>query len=204
MLRKARIAVFVSGSGTNLQALIDSDEIKSGELCLVVSNKADAYALKRAEAAGIRGEVLPSKGTEFDRRALELLESNNIDIVVLAGFLRVLGKEFVDRYENRVINIHPALIPSFCGKGYYGLHVHEEALKKGVKVTGATVHFVTAECDAGPIILQKAVEVKNGDTPEILQKRVMEQAEWKILPRAARLFCEGKITVKDGITIIEE
>lgn len=190
MLRKARIAVFVSGSGTNLQALIDSDEIKSGELCLVVSNKADAYALKRAEAAGIRGEVLPSKGTEFDRRALELLESNNIDIVVLAGFLRVLGKEFVDRYENRVINIHPALIPSFCGKGMYGLKVHEAVLERGVKITGATVHYVNEAADGGEIILQRAVEVLPDDTPLTLQRRVMEEAEWKLLPLATELVCK--------------
>ena len=190
MLRKARIAVFVSGSGTNLQALIDSDEIKSGELCLVVSNKADAYALKRAEAAGIRGEVLPSKGTEFDRRALELLESNNIDIVVLAGFLRVLGKEFVDRYENRVINIHPALIPSFCGKGMYGLKVHEAVLERGVRITGATVHYVNEAADGGEIILQRAVEVLPDDTPLTLQRRVMEEAEWKLLPLATELVCK--------------
>lgn len=190
MLRKARIAVFVSGSGTNLQALIDSDEIKSGELCLVVSNKADAYALKRAEAAGIRGEVLPSKGTEFDRRALELLESNDIDIVVLAGFLRVLGKEFVDRYENRVINIHPALIPSFCGKGMYGLKVHEAVLERGVKITGATVHYVNEAADGGEIILQRAVEVLPDDTPLTLQRRVMEEAEWKLLPLATELVCK--------------
>ena len=190
MLRKARIAVFVSGSGTNLQALIDSDEIKSGELCLVVSNKADAYALKRAEAAGIRGEVLPSKGTEFDRRALELLESNNIDIVVLAGFLRLLGKEFVDRYENRVINIHPALIPSFCGKGMYGLKVHEAVLERGVRITGATVHYVNEAADGGEIILQRAVEVLPDDTPLTLQRRVMEEAEWKLLPLATELVCK--------------
>ena len=190
MLRKARIAVFVSGSGTNLQALIDSDEIKSGELCLVVSNKADAYALKRAEAAGIRGEALPSKGTEFDRRALELLESNNIDIVVLAGFLRVLGKEFVDRYENRVINIHPALIPSFCGKGMYGLKVHEAVLERGVRITGATVHYVNEAADGGEIILQRAVEVLPDDTPLTLQRRVMEEAEWKLLPLATELVCK--------------
>ena len=190
MLRKARIAVFVSGSGTNLQALIDSDEIKSGELCLVVSNTADAYALKRAEAAGIRGEVLPSKGTEFDRRALELLESNNIDIVVLAGFLRVLGKEFVDRYENRVINIHPALIPSFCGKGMYGLKVHEAVLERGVRITGATVHYVNEAADGGEIILQRAVEVLPDDTPLTLQRRVMEEAEWKLLPLATELVCK--------------
>ena len=190
MLRKARIAVFVSGSGTNLQALIDSDEIKSGELCLVVSNKADAYALKRAEAAGIRGEVLPYKGTEFDRRALELLESNDIDIVVLAGFLRVLGKEFVDRYENRVINIHPALIPSFCGKGMYGLKVHEAVLERGVRITGATVHYVNEAADGGEIILQRAVEVLPDDTPLTLQRRVMEEAEWKLLPLATELVCK--------------
>ena len=190
MLRKARIAVFVSGSGTNLQALIDSDEIKSGELCLVVSNKADAYALKRAEAAGIRGEVLPSKGTEFDRRALELLESNNIDIVVLAGFLRVLGKEFVESYENSVINIHPALIPSFCGKGMYGLKVHEAVLERGVRITGATVHYVNEAADGGEIILQRAVEVLPDDTPLTLQRRVMEEAEWKLLPLATELVCK--------------
>ena len=155
-----------------------------------MSNKADAYALKRAEAAGIRGEVLPSKGTEFDRRALELLESNNIDIVVLAGFLRVLGKEFVDRYENRVINIHPALIPSFCGKGMYGLKVHEAVLERGVRITGATVHYVNEAADGGEIILQRAVEVLPDDTPLTLQRRVMEEAEWKLLPLATELVCK--------------
>ena len=131
------------------------------------------------------------------------LKEEQADLVIYAGFMTILDEQVCDAFKYKMINVHPALIPSFCGKGYYGLHVHEEALKKGVKVTGATVHFVTAECDAGPIILQKAVEVRNGDTPEVLQKRVMEQAEWKILPRAARLFCEGKITVKDGITVID-
>ena len=205
------IVVLVSGGGTNLQALIDAEkrgEIQGGKITCVIASKADAYALERAKNNGIKTRTLVRKEypdvASYSRAMRDALLEEKADLVVYAGFMTILDEQVCDAFKYKMINVHPALIPSFCGKGYYGLHVHEEALKKGVKVTGATVHFVTAECDAGPIILQKAVEVKNGDTPEILQKRVMEQAEWKILPRAARLFCEGKITVKDGITVIEE
>ena len=205
------IVVLVSGGGTNLQALIDAEkrgELQGGKITCVISSKEGAYALERAAQNDIKGIVLPRKdyadSHEYSKAMLETLRAEKADIIVYAGFMTILDEQVCKAYPYKMVNVHPALIPSFCGKGYYGLHVHEEALKKGVKVTGATVHFVTAECDAGPIILQKAVEVRNGDTPEILQKRVMEQAEWKILPRAARLFCEGKITVKDGITIVEE
>ena len=205
------IVVLVSGGGTNLQALIDEEKkngLGGGKITCVIASKADAYALTRAENNGIKTRTLIRKDypdvASYSKAMRDALIEEKADLVVYAGFMTILDEQVCNAFSNMMINVHPALIPSFCGKGYYGLHVHEEALKKGVKVTGATVHFVTAECDAGPIILQKAVEVKNGDTPEILQKRVMEQAEWKILPRAARLFCEGKITVKDGITVIEE
>ena len=205
------IVVLVSGGGTNLQALIDEEKkngLGGGKITCVIASKADAYALTRAENNGIKTRTLIRKDdpdvASYSKAMRDALIEEKADRVVYAGFMTILDEQVCNAFPNKMINVHPALIPSFCGKGYYGLHVHEEALKKGVKVTGATVHFVTAECDAGPIILQKAVEVKNGDTPEILQKRVMEQAEWKILPRAARLFCEGKITVKDGITVIEE
>lgn len=189
---KARIAVFVSGGGTNLQALIDAQKegiINSGEIVLVVSNNSGAYALTRAEENGIASEVVLKKecGSQeaFEAKLIEILEDYNIDLIVLAGFMSILSGDFTDRYPNRIINVHPSLIPSFCGKGFYGLHVHEAALGYGVKVTGATVHFVNEIPDGGQIIMQKAVEVLEGDTPEILQKRVMEQAEWKILPQAA-------------------
>ena len=185
---KARIAVFVSGGGTNLQALIDSDELKSGEIVLVVSNNADAYALKRAEKAGIKSEVVIKKGVsqeEFEEKLVSVLDKNNIDFIILAGFMCILSENFTSRYPRRIINVHPSLIPSFCGKGFYGLHVHEAALERGVKVTGATVHFVNEIPDGGEIILQKAVEIEAGDTAEGLQKRVMENAEWILLPRAA-------------------
>lgn len=189
---KARIAVFVSGGGTNLQALIDAQKegiINSGEIVLVVSNNSGAYALTRAEENGIASEVVLKKecGSQeaFEAKLIEILENYNIDLIVLAGFMSILSGDFTDRYPNRIINVHPSLIPSFCGKGFYGLHVHEAALEYGVKVTGATVHFVNEIPDGGQIIMQKAVEVLEGDTPEILQKRVMEQAEWKILPQAA-------------------
>ena len=205
------IVVLVSGGGTNLQALIDEEKkngLGGGKITCVIASKAEAYALTRAENNGIKTRTLIRKDypdvASYSKAMRDALIEEKADLVVYAGFMTILDEQVCNAFPNKMINVHPALIPSFCGKGYYGLHVHEEALKKGVKVTGATVHFVTAECDAGPIILQKAVEVKNGDTPEILQKRVMEQAEWKILPRAARLFCEGKITVKDGITVIEE
>lgn len=182
MLNKTRIAVMVSGGGTNLQAIIDAQKsgiITSGEIALVVSNKADAYALERAKNNGIESYLMTT-----EEALIEKLQEENIQLVVLAGFLKILSPAFIKAFENRIINIHPSLIPSFCGKGAYGLHVHEMALEYGVKVTGATVHFVNEIPDGGAIIYQKAVEIKDGDTPEILQKRVMEQAEWILLPRA--------------------
>lgn len=188
---KAKIAVFVSGGGTNLQALIDAQKagiITSGEISLVIANKSDAYALTRAAQNGIKSEVVLRKecGSQeaFEARLIELLEENDIDLIVLAGFMSILSGDFTSKYANRIINVHPSLIPSFCGKGFYGLHVHEAALEYGVKVTGATVHFVNEIPDGGQIIMQKAVAVEDGDTPETLQKRVMEQAEWIILPQA--------------------
>lgn len=205
------IVVLVSGGGTNLQALIDAQgrgELKNGKITCVISSKPNAYALERAKNNGIDTEVIRRKDFEdfddYDTALTELLQSKNADVVVLAGFMTILGKKVINAFENRIINIHPALIPSFCGEGYYGLRVHEEALKKGVKVTGATAHFVNEVCDGGPIIIQKAVEVKTGDTPEILQKRVMEQAEWKILLKAVSLFCEDKIKVIGNKTEISE
>ena len=205
------IAVLVSGGGTNLQALINAQkrgELGGGQITCVISSKADAYALKRAKDNFIRTKVLlRSDYTDiaaYSAAMVKTLKEAEAELVVYAGFMTILDSQVCDAYPNRMINVHPALIPSFCGKGYYGLRVHEEALKKGVKVTGATVHFVTEECDGGPIILQKAVAVKNGDTPEILQKRVMEEAEWKILPEAVRLFCEDKIHVENGVTVIDE
>ena len=203
------IVVLVSGGGTNLQALIDAQnrgEIKNGKITCVISSNPNAYALERAKNNGIDTAVIRRKDFDkfesYDSSLTTLLQLKNADLVVLAGFMTILGRQVIKTFENRIINIHPALIPSFCGEGYYGLRVHEEALKKGVKVTGATAHFVNEICDGGPIILQKAVEVLDGDTPEILQKRVMEQAEWKILPHAVALFCEDKIIVKDGKTQI--
>ena len=178
----AKIAVFVSGGGTNLQALIDSKELKSGKIELVISNKADVYALERAEKAGIKTAVITE---DFEGNALSLLRENSIDIIVLAGFLKILSADFIRHYEDRIINVHPSLIPSFCGEGMYGLKVHQAALDYGVKLSGATVHFVNAIPDGGRIIMQKAVEVLSNDTAEILQKRVMEQAEWELLPLAA-------------------
>ena len=181
--KKTRIAVMVSGGGTNLQALIDAQKsgiIHSGKIELVISNREDAYALERAKRNGI-----PALVAKQEEEMIRGLEEAEIDLVVLAGFLKILSPAFIRRFENRIINIHPALIPSFCGKGAYGLHVHEMALDYGVKVTGATVHFVNEVPDGGKIILQKAVEVREGDTPEVLQRRVMEQAEWRLLPRAA-------------------
>lgn len=194
MKNKAKIAVLVSGGGTNLQALIDAQQsriINSGRIALVVSNNSSAYALTRAENAGIPTAVVLKKEcadqTEFENRILKLLEENKIDMIVLAGFMSILSADFVSHYPERIINVHPSLIPSFCGEGFYGLRVHRAALDYGVKVTGATVHFVNEIPDGGKIILQKAVDVEDGDTPEILQKRVMEQAEWKILPQATEL-----------------
>ncbi len=190
----ARIAVLVSGGGTNLQALIDAQHsgiIKSGEISLVVSNKSDAYALTRAENADIKTVVIEKKGNPFfEEQLIEKLDNEKIDIIVLAGFMCILSERFTRHFENRIINVHPSLIPSFCGEGFYGLKVHEAALNYGVKVTGATVHFVNEIPDGGKIILQKAVEIKEGDTPEVLQKRVMEQAEWKILPEACEMVCK--------------
>lgn len=203
------IVVLVSGGGTNLQALIDAQnrgEIKNGKISCVISSKPDAYALERAKNNNIETEIIRRKDyaefDDYDTALTELLQSQNADVVVLAGFMTILGSKVIRAFENRIINIHPSLIPSFCGEGYYGLRVHEEALKKGVKVTGATAHFVNEICDGGPIIIQKAVEIQNGDTPEILQKRVMQEAEWKILPKAVSLFCEEKISVKDNKTEI--
>ena len=197
---KTKIAVLVSGGGTNLQALIDSEAIQSGEIVLVVSNNPDAYALKRAENAGIKTVVVPKKGVEqsvFEDNLISALEQNGIELIILAGFMCILSENFTSRYPNRIINVHPSLIPSFCGKGFYGLHVHEAALEYGVKVTGATVHYVNEIPDGGEIILQKAVEIEPGDTPEILQKRVMEQAEWKLLPAAAELVSK-KLSKEKG------
>lgn len=203
------IVVLVSGGGTNLQALIDAQkrgELTGGSITCVISSNPNAYALTRAADNNIETAVIRRRDFEtaedYDRALTSLLQSKQADVVVLAGFMTILGKEVIHAFENRIINIHPALIPSFCGEGYYGLRVHEEALKKGVKVTGATAHFVNEICDGGPIIMQKAVEVQNGDTPEILQKRVMEQAEWKILPRSVALFCEDKIKVSGNKTEI--
>ena len=203
-----RIAVLVSGGGTNLQALIDAqarNELGGGEIAAVISSKDGAYALERAAKAGIPGYVLPRKSFPSNQAMtvalVDMLKGLNIDLLVLAGCMIIFTQELVDAYPNAIMNVHPALIPSFCGEGFYGLHVHEKALEYGVKLSGATVHFVSAECDGGPIIAQKAVEVRTGDTPETLQKRIMEQAEWKLLPEAVRLFCEDRITV-DGRKVI--
>ena len=200
-----RIAVLVSGGGTNLQAIIDSignGTVTNAEIAVVISNNRSAYALERAKQNGIDAAVVSPKDYEtreaFNQALLEKIQSYQVDLVVLAGCLVVIPKIMVDAYPNRIINIHPSLIPSFCGTGYYGLKVHEAALERGVKVTGATVHFVDDGTDTGPIILQKAVEVEEGDTPEVLQRRVMEQAEWKILPHAIDLIANGKVTVKEG------
>lgn len=205
---KKRIAVLVSGGGTNLQALIDAQsrgELGSGKIAAVISTKEGAYALERAKNAGIEGYTLPRK--EFDsNRAItlalvELLGKLEIDLVVLAGCMTIFTQELVAAYPNAIMNVHPALIPAFCGPGYYGLRVHEEALRCGVKLSGATVHFVSEECDGGPIIAQKCVEVRPDDTPERLQKRIMQEAEWVLLPAAVRAFCEDRISV-DGRTVI--
>lgn len=198
MLKK--VVVLVSGGGTNLQALIDAQnagKLKNGCISCVISSKADAYALERAKAAGIAARVLSRKSfsdkASYDDALLAVLKEEGADLVVLAGFLYVLSEKVVRAYADRIINVHPSLIPSFCGDGFYGLKVHEAALQYGVKVTGATVHFVNEVTDGGKIILQKAVDVLPGDTPESLQKRVMEQAEWELLPKAVSLFCEGKL-----------
>ena len=203
-----RIAVLVSGGGTNLQALIDAQgrgELVNGELAAVLSSSPDAYALERAKKAGIPGYVLPRGDARAVTAALvERLRALDIDLVVMAGFMTIVTEELFQAYPNAVLNIHPSLIPSFCGVGCYGLHVHEKALAYGVKVSGATVHFVTEECDAGPIVLQKAVEVLPDDTPETLQRRIMEQCEWKLLPRAVSLFCQGRLKVEGRrVTVLE-
>ena len=195
MRKNVNIAVLVSGGGTNLQALIDAEKsgvIKSGEIKLVVSNNENAYALTRAQNNGIKTAVCVKKGVsqeDFEQKLTSLLEENGIELIVLAGFMCILSESFTSRYPKRIINVHPSLIPSFCGKGFYGLHVHEAALSYGVKVTGATVHFVNEIPDGGEIIMQKAVYIENGDTPEVLQKRVMENAEWEILPLSAEKVC---------------
>jgi len=192
MTEKAKIAVLVSGGGTNLQALLDAEQsgvLCSGEIVLVVSNNAKAFALERAARAGVETAVL--KGPAFEADLSLLLQQRGIDLIILAGFMRILSEAFTSAWPNRILNVHPSLIPAFCGKGYYGLRVHEEALRRGVKVTGATVHFVNEIPDGGEIILQKAVDVLPGDTPETLQRRVMEQAEWILLPKAAELVSKG-------------
>ncbi len=200
-----KIAVLVSGGGTNLQALIDAQSrgmFGESKITLVVASKPGVYALERAATNGIEGRVLARRDYDsiaaYSRALADTLLSEGIDLVVLAGFLTIIDEQMYEALPNRIINVHPALIPSFCGKGYYGLHVHEAALEKGVKVSGATVHIVTPECDAGPIILQRAVPVMEGDTPETLQKRIMEQAEWVILPLAVQLFCEDRIKVENN------
>ncbi len=206
-----KIAVCVSGGGTNLQAILDA--VESGRIAdvsveAVISNRRDAYALERARTHGVQAVCVSPKDYEsreaFNEAFLRELDSYAVDLVVLAGFLVVLPEEMIRRYRNRIINIHPSLIPSFCGKGFYGLRVHEAALERGVKVTGATVHFVDEGTDTGPIILQKAVSVLDGDTPETLQRRVMEQAEWELLPRAIDLIAKGRVSVADGHVKIEE
>ena len=209
--KKTNIAVLVSGGGTNLQALIDAEkrgELGNGKISLVLASKEGVYALERAKQNDIPAVVLPRKEyasiADYSKALADTLEAANVDLVVLAGFLTIFDEQVFERFTNKILNVHPALIPSFCGKGFYGLHVHEAALEKGVKVSGATVHIVTPECDAGPIILQKAVEVREDDIPETLQKRIMEEAEWKILPEAVRLFCEGRITVKDNRAYISK
>ena len=208
--KMTKIAVLVSGGGTNLQALIDAEkrgELGNGKITLVLASKPGVYALERAANNGIDSKVLARKEYDsiaaYSKALVDALVDAEADLVVLAGFLTIIDEQVYEAFPNRILNVHPALIPSFCGKGFYGLYVHEAALAKGVKVSGATVHIVTPECDAGPIVLQKAVEVKEGDTPEILQKRIMEEAEWKILPKAVRLFCEGKITVENNIVHIK-
>lgn len=210
-MSKLKIAVLVSGGGTNLQAIIDkiaSGEITNTEITLVFSNNRKAYALERAKMAGIPAKALSPKQFEnreaFNDAVLEVIEESKADLIVLAGCLMYIPPKLIEKYHNRIINIHPSLIPSFCGKGYYGLTVHEKVLERGVKVTGATVHFVDEVLDNGPIILQKAVMIEEGDTPEVLQRRVMEQAEWVILPKAIDLIANGKISVENGIAHIKE
>ena len=199
------IGVLVSGGGTNLQKLIDAQqagEIKNGAVRVVIASRADAFALERAKRAGIEAIALCRKDypdvESYSEALIHALQARDVDLVVLAGFLTITGNNFIKAYENRIMNVHPALLPAFGGKGFYGLHVHEAVLARGCKLTGATVHFANEVCDGGPIILQKAVEVKEGDTPETLQRRVMEQAEWELLPKAVGLYCAGRITLTDG------
>lgn len=208
--KEKRIGVLVSGGGTNLQALIDAEKegrLGKGKIHLVISSKPGVYALQRAERSGIEAMVIARTDydsiSDYSEALADALIGKNIDLVVLAGFLTIIDEKMYDKFQGRIINVHPALIPSFCGKGYYGLHVHEAALEKGVKISGATVHIVTPECDGGPIIMQKAVEVKEEDTPQTLQQRIMEEAEWKILPEAVRLFCDDKIIIKNNKAYIK-
>ena len=210
-MKKARIAVLVSGGGTNLQALIDAqarNELGGGEIVAVISSKEGAYALERGAKAGIPGYLIPRKQFDSNRAMtvalVEKLKELDIDLVVLAGCMVIFTEELVKAYPNAVMNVHPALIPSFCGAGFYGLHVHEAALHYGVKLSGATVHFVSEECDGGPIIAQKSVPVMENDTPETLQRRIMEQAEWKLLPEAVSLFCQGRLSMEGRTVIIKE
>lgn len=205
------IVVLVSGGGTNLQALIDSEkrgEIKGGTITCVISSKPDAYALERAKKADIPTKVIARKeypdSVSYSKALLEALDSEKADLVVLAGFMTILDECVTKKYAYKIINVHPALIPSFCGEGFYGLKVHEKALEYGVKVSGATIHFVNEKADAGAIILQGTVNVENDDTPEILQRRIMENVEWKLLPKAVSLFCQDKITIKDGKAYVNE
>lgn len=205
------IVVLVSGGGTNLQALIDAQhrgELGNGRITCVIASKADAYALERAKKNGIKTVTLVRRDypdvAAYSKAMTRLLQDEKADLVVYAGFMTILDEQVCSAFPYKMINVHPALIPSFCGKGFYGLHVHEAALEKGVKLSGATVHFVTEECDGGPIIMQQPVAVERGDTPEILQKRIMEQAEWKILPKVVQLFCDDKIEVVDGKAYILE
>ena len=205
MIKTKNIVVLVSGGGTNLQALIDAEKsgiIQGGKITCVISSNPEAYALERAENNNIPTRVIPRKNypdsVSYSKAILEALDSEKADLIVLAGFMTILDECVTKAYSYKIINVHPALIPSFCGEGYYGLKVHEKALEYGVKVSGATVHFVNEKADAGAIILQKPVEVKYGDTPEMLQRRIMEQAEWKILPEAVSLFCQDKIDIIDG------
>ena len=210
MNKTTKIAVLVSGGGTNLQALIDAEkrgELGAGKIGLVLASKPGVYALERAAQNGIDSVVLPRKDyadiAAYSKALADTLTAANVDLVVLAGFMTIFDEQVYKAFPNKILNVHPALIPSFCGKGYYGLHVHEAALEKGVKVSGATVHVVTPECDAGPIVLQKAVEVREDDTPETLQRRIMEEAEWKILPLAVKLFCDERVTVTNGKVYIK-
>lgn len=205
------IVVLVSGGGTNLQALIDSEkrgEIKGGRITCVISSKPDAYALERAKKADIPTKVIARKdypdSVSYSKALLEALDSEKADLVVLAGFMTILDECVTKKYAYKIINVHPALIPSFCGEGFYGLKVHEKALEYGVKVSGATIHFVNEKADAGAIILQGTVDVENDDTPEVLQRRIMENVEWKLLPKAVSLFCQDKITIKDGKAYVNE